>query len=95
MDIYFSPEAEQDLAEIVDFILKDNPDAAQGMLIRIQHAITNLAEHHHLGRAGRIPKTRELVIADTPFIVPYQVRRNRLEILRVYHAARKWPEDFE
>lgn len=95
MDIYFSPEAEQDLAEIFDFILEDNPDAAQGMLIRIQNTINNLAEHPHLGRAGRIPKTRELVIADTPFIVPYQVSRNRLEILRVYHAARKWPEDFE
>ena len=95
MDIFFSPEAEQDLIEIFDFIMEDNPAAVQSTLDKIQHAISNLAEHPHLGRSGRVPKTRELIIADLPFIIPYQVRRNRLEVLRIYHTARKWPDDFE
>jgi plasmid stabilization system protein ParE len=37
-----------------------------------------------LGRVGRV--------AETPYIVPYRVRGEAVEILRVFHAARKWPE---
>jgi hypothetical protein len=33
-----------------------------------------------------------LVIPKTPFVVPYRVRDDVLEILRVYHHARRWPE---
>jgi toxin ParE1/3/4 len=34
------------------------------------------------------------VITDTPYIVPYQVREDTVEILRVFHGARKWAEKF-
>ena len=47
-----------------------------------------------MGRPGRIPGTRELVIPKTPFIVPYRLQRNVIQILRVYHGARRWPENF-
>jgi hypothetical protein len=36
--------------------------------------------------------TRELVIANTPFVVPYRIRDDHIDILRVYHAARMWPD---
>jgi toxin ParE1/3/4 len=39
-----------------------------------------------------VPGTRELVIANTAYIVPYRVSGKRLQILRVYHSSRKWPE---
>ena len=26
------------------------------------------------------------------YIVPYRVRDNRIQVVRVYHGARKWPE---
>jgi toxin ParE1/3/4 len=32
-----------------------------------------------------------LVIPDTPYIIPYRVREGRVEVLRIFHAARKWP----
>ena len=41
-----------------------------------------------------MPGTRELVVPKTPTIVPYRIRNNRLQVLRVYHGARKWPERF-
>jgi toxin ParE1/3/4 len=31
------------------------------------------------------------VVPKTPFVVPYRVRDDVLEILRVYHHARRWP----
>jgi toxin ParE1/3/4 len=46
------------------------------------------------GRAGRVPGTRELVIAGTPFIIPYRVAENTIQILRVLHGKRKWPLRF-
>jgi plasmid stabilization system protein ParE len=47
-----------------------------------------------MGRPGRVSGTRELVVPDTPYIVPYRVRRNAVEVLRVFHAAGKWPSGF-
>ena len=35
-----------------------------------------------------------MVVSGTPYIVPYRVHRETVEILRVFHAARKWPEEF-
>ena len=94
MEILLSPEAEQDLIEIFNFILEDNPAAAQSILDKIKQGVHNLQENPHIGRAGRVPKTRELIISGTPFIIPYQVKGDTLDILRIYHAARRWPEDF-
>ena len=54
-----------------------------------------LATHPHLGRAGRIAGTRELVVAQTPFVVPYRVVGDDVQILAVFHGARRWPEGFE
>jgi toxin ParE1/3/4 len=47
-----------------------------------------------VGRPGRVPGTRELVIAHMPYIVPYRVRGEAIQILRVYHSARRWPDSF-
>ena len=51
-----------------------------------------LSENSELGRPGRVPGTRELVILNTPYIVPDRVRGATIEIARVYHGARRWPE---
>ena len=51
-----------------------------------------LLENPKLGAPGRVPGTRELVIPKTPYIVPYRVRHSTIEIARVYHASRRWPD---
>jgi toxin ParE1/3/4 len=43
------------------------------------------------GRPGRIPDTRELVLTGTPFILPYRIVGDAIQILRVFHGARRWP----
>ena len=47
-----------------------------------------------MGRPGRVPGTRELVVPGTRYLVPYRVTGDTLQILRVYHGARNWPEGF-
>jgi len=35
------------------------------------------------------------VLPHFPYILPYRVKEQRVEILRVFHASRKWPEGFD
>jgi toxin ParE1/3/4 len=83
-----------DLDEIAVSISRDNPEAARRIVKRIWEATPILSDQPYAGRPGRVHGTRELVIADTPFILPYRVVKNTIEILRVLHGARKWPKQF-
>ena len=95
MNILWSPEAIQDLIALRGYIAEDNPTAARRVALRIVETVEQqLPNNPHLGRPGRVPGTRELVIPRTPYIVPYRVHRNALEILRVYYGARRWPDSF-
>ena len=94
MQIKWVRLALEDLDEAAAFISQDNPQAANRMVERISDAARLLSDQPDAGRPGRIHGTRELVIADTPFILPYRVAKNTVQILRVLHGARKWPEKF-
>lgn len=43
-----------------------------------------------LGRVGRMAGTRELVIANTPYIAVYTTN-GVVVLLRLLHGAQKWP----
>jgi toxin ParE1/3/4 len=75
-------------------IARDNPSAAARVVVSITEAVERLREYPGLGRPGRVIGTRELVVPDTSYIIPYRVRGNTLEVLRVFHAARRWPTQF-
>lgn len=93
MKIIWSPEAIDDLAALRAYISRDNPSAARRVALHLLEMVeTTLAENPHIGRPGRVPGTREFVIDKTPYIVPYRVKDSALQILRIYHGARRWPE---
>lgn len=75
----------------LDYIAQDNPLAAVSQGDRIDAQVDMLLLHPHMGRPGRKPETRELVISHTPFIVVYRTRSQRIELLRLLHGAQKWP----
>jgi len=94
MIVEWSPQAIADLAALRDDIAKDDKAAAQRTALHIVCNVEELLSDTSTGRAGRVPGTRELVIPRTPYIVPYRVRNSRIEVLHIYHGARKWPERF-
>jgi toxin ParE1/3/4 len=95
MTILWSPEAIEDLTSLRAYIAGDNPSVAREVVLHIMHDIEQLlSDNPQMGRPGRVPGTRELVIPRTPFIVPYRLQRNIIQILRVFHGARRWPESF-
>jgi toxin ParE1/3/4 len=77
-----------------EYISEESPAAAARTVTAIVEAVAHLSRFPSLGRPGRVAGTRELVVTGTPYIIPYQVRGDAVEILRVFHAARKWPERF-
>lgn len=74
-----------------EYIARDNIAASVRVVTRIQEATKKLSDNPAIGRPGRIAGTRELLISNTPYIVPYRVREGAIEILRVLHSSRKWP----
>jgi toxin ParE1/3/4 len=85
--------ADSDLESIALYIGRDNPRAAVETVLRIIDSVEmHLGENPALGRPGRVPNSRELVIPGTPFIVAYRVRHDALHVLRVLHGSQKWPK---
>jgi addiction module RelE/StbE family toxin len=85
------PAARANLIAVSEYISQDNPEAAARTVAAIVKAVEALEHFPALGRPGRISGTRELVVPGTPYIVPYRVRADVVQVIRVFHAARKWP----
>lgn len=94
MKLLWTARAVADLTGIADYVSERNPAAAIALGERLRTAIEKLPDFPMAGRPGRVAETRELVVPDTPFVVPYRVRNGRIEVLAVFHAARDWPEHF-
>ena len=95
MTLRWTRLAARHLESAFEYVAQDNAAAAGAVVDRILSAIEALERHRQMGRSGRVPRTRELVITGTPFVVAYRVRQDRIEILAVLHGARRWPERFE
>ena len=83
-----------DLDDVEAYIAKDNPTAAVSTVLKIVNTVRHLSEQSGIGRTGRVSGTKELIIHSTAFIVPYRVKDAEVQILRVYHKSRKWPQRF-
>ena len=95
MRIRWTRPALADLEAIGDFIARDNPVAARRIVVSLIASVNALRDHPNLGRPGRLTGSRELVVAGTPYVVPYRVLSDDVEILAVFHGARRWPGGFE
>ena len=84
--------ARRDLDAAMEYIAREDLDAAVKMYAHIRERVAALANCPETGRPGRVFGTRELVIGGYPYIVPYRVRGNEVQVLCVFHASRKPPD---
>jgi toxin ParE1/3/4 len=90
--IVWSPRAIGHLAHLRSYIAHDNPKAANRVATALLDAVERLAELPNLGRPGRVAGTRERVVPGTPYVIPYRVRSDRIEVIAVFHGRQKWPK---
>jgi toxin ParE1/3/4 len=99
MRVRWTDPAQTHLFEILDYIARDNPPAAERVERRLVSAVASLAQQPRRGRPGRIKGTRELVIPGLPYVAIYRIveaarsTASQVEVLRVIHGARRWPRN--
>ncbi len=92
MRVRWLQKALRNLDAEASYIAVDDDVAAQLVVTRVLAAVEAMADQPSLGRPGRVPGTRELVVQRTRYIVPYRIKGETVEILRVFHASRRLPE---
>ena len=92
MRVRWLRQALRNLDEEATYMAADDSAAARLVVARVLDAVAVLAQQPGLGRPGRVPGTRELVVLKTRYIVPYRVRGDTVEVLRVFHTSRRPPE---
>ncbi|MEB0139181.1 MULTISPECIES: type II toxin-antitoxin system RelE/ParE family toxin [unclassified Undibacterium] len=90
MRLVWTPEALLDRDDIWDYISADNPRAAARMDELFSDVAARLVHHPQLGRAGKIPGTRE-VIAHESYRLVYEISDETVWVLALVHTARLWP----
>ena len=90
MTVRWRPAASDDVLNIVTHIAGENPIAARRVAQEIYVAGTSLSVFPYRGRKGRTPGTRELV-AVQPYIIVYEIDKDDVTILRVWHGAQNRP----
>jgi plasmid stabilization system protein ParE len=90
--IEWRPLARHDLLFIVRHIAQDNPPRARSFGEELRKRTGALSQLPELGRAGRLPGVRDLVV-HSKHIVFYRILdvAKVVEILRVKHAAQRFP----
>ena len=83
--------AKRSRASQIAYVAERNPQAALDMANAIRVATDRLVTYARMGRPGRVPGTRELVVPQTPYIVIYEIKGDTVRILRVLHSAQNWP----
>ena len=81
----------RDLDAEITRLAQEDPEQAMSIYDRVRSRVEELAQFPESGRPGRVPGTRELVFAGFPYIVPYRVREQEVQVLRFFHTSRKPP----
>jgi toxin ParE1/3/4 len=92
-EVIWSARALREHRNIVEGLAEVNPTAAGRMNEAILSRVAQLQAMPRIGRLGRVEGTRELLVTRTPYLVIYDYAqdKDRAEILRVIHHARRWP----
>ena len=82
-----------DLAEIVSYIARDNPDAATTPGNNLLDAALSLAETPYKGSPyQKLPGIRKLTFRPFKFFYRVHEARKFVEVLRFWHSARSEPK---
>ncbi|MEX3614762.1 MAG: type II toxin-antitoxin system RelE/ParE family toxin [Burkholderia gladioli] len=92
LPLVWRASARDDLRQIVTYIARENPGAAQRMKGLLETSVLPVAEHPYLYRQSeRVSGLREIV-AHPNYLVLYLVTATCIEVVNVVHARREFPD---
>ena len=91
MKLRFTRRAAQDLADIANYIRRQNPEAALRVRATILESLQNLVLFPQVGRQQKVEGVRKLVTRRYPYLVYYTADESAEEIIiiTIQHAARE------
>lgn len=91
MRLVWLARALADRRTIYTTIEAENPAAALAVDEEIKTRAEQLLAHPELGRRGRVPGTRELILGRYEYLLVYRRRGETIEIMRALHQRQQWP----
>ena len=91
MKVKFLRKALRDIDDEAAYIATDSPQAAHHFMVSVRQSTDLLCIYPAMGRPGRVAGTRELVMTGYSYLIPYRVKEDAVEILRIFHSMRKPP----
>jgi toxin ParE1/3/4 len=90
MRLVYAQRARQDIADIYDYIARQNPDAAKRVEDMIRAACERLAEFPYASVPTDEPGVRRVPLVRVPYTIFCRIdeARDVVEIARVIHGAR-------
>lgn len=91
--IEYLPIAQRDLSEVIDYIRKDNPSAANQFLDDVDNTVSKLEDFPMI---GQVPKDKRLaflgyrMLVIGSYLVFYVIKDDYVEIRRILHGKRKY-----
>ena len=94
MKLVWSKRSRSDLASIRRYIFQRNPQAADRVIDTLLAAAKRLETFPQLGRPSELSDVRLLKIPRIPYLMPYRVQDDAVEVLAVLHERRERPEEW-
>lgn len=83
----------EDMETLLAWLEKEeDKETANAVAQRIWDEANGLCVLPSRGRPGRVPNTRELQVPKTSHFLVYRVRDDAVEIMRVIHFSRNYPD---
>jgi toxin ParE1/3/4 len=95
MKLIWLPRAIADLQHVRAHIAEHDPRAARTVAQKIRTLAARLKARPSLGRLAEIDEIRQISVPGLPYLIPYRVQENRIEILRVFHTAQDQPKTWD
>lgn len=92
MIVRWLPKAQRALESELQRITAKDAHVAKRIALLLKERTELLKKFPESGRPGRIAGTRELVLSGLPYILPYRIRGEVVEILRFFHTAQNPPQ---
>ncbi len=94
MRIRLTKAAIRDLGEIRAYIAADDPAVARKVVAILDRSIMLIVERPRIGRPTAVPDIREWSVSGLPYVIPYRIAADAIEIVRVYHTRRQRPKEW-